>query len=91
MSKAQRIETALINTANLDPADFTLDDYYGGVEVTHKKTGLKVKVPNHHYVYVLGYTMAYFFTYKHGIPALNREERSEAWCRWKGYRETSAA
>ena len=91
MSKAKRIESALINTARLDPADFILDDYSGGVEVTHKKTGLKVKVPNHKYVYVLGYTMAFFFTYKHGVPELEEDERHDAWCRWKGYTNTLAA
>jgi len=91
MNKAQRIESALINTAKLDPADFTLDDYYGGVEVIHKKTGLKIKVKNHHYITQMGNVMGAFFVDWHGIPELKREELHEAWCRWKGYRETSAA
>ena len=91
MSKIQRIESALINTAKLDPADFTLKDYYGGVEVTHKKTGLKVKMPNGKFVPVMGYTLRFYFIALPSIPDLEEDERLEAWCRWKGSRETSAA
>ena len=91
MSKTQRIESALINTAKLDPADFTLNDYSGGVEVIHKATGHKAEIPTNQYIPIMGYTLAFFFTHQKGIPALNSEERHDAWCRWKGYKNTLAA
>ena len=91
MNKSQRVESALINTANLDPADFTLNDYYGGVEVIHKATGHKAELPTHQYIPIMGHALAFFFTQQKGIPALEEDEWLDAWCRWKGYRETSAA
>ena len=91
MNKSERVQSALINTANLDPADFTLNDYYGGVEVIHKETGHKAELPTHEFIPIMGYALAFFFTHRKGIPELEEDERHDAWLRWKGYKETSAA